>query len=128
MSLELSKEMLQVKGYLADAKLLVEQLVTTPGGSLIVEVARMLQQERHHGHKKSPEKGIAVHSKTTDRVMADARNHPQVPLMMSASDDEPVRERKSRPRKSKPTAVKKPAPKRKPDPRKKASKSKSRRR
>ena len=117
MSLELSKEMLMVQGYLGDAKLLVDQqlgkIAPERVGGVVVEIAKMLQQERHHIHKKAPPtpsaKSTQSSSPKTDQVMASARNNPQVPMMVSASDTEPA-PRKSRPRKIAPK-VRKPEPK-----------------
>lgn len=133
MSLELSKEMLQVKGHLADAKVLIENILGKPPLeahlAYVVEIARMLQLERHHTHKKAPSVKSTSSSPKTDRVMSEARNHPQVPMMVSAaSDDRPVRERKSRPRKATPKVrpPRKVESKRKPDPRKRPAKPRRR--
>jgi hypothetical protein len=103
MSLELSKEMLTVEGYIADARLITEKQLgrsitqcldsydSYPG--FVLEVAKLLQIERQHNlHKKprpekAPEK-VSVQRSGTDRVMSEARSNPQVPPMVSASDDD----------------------------------------
>jgi hypothetical protein len=94
MSLELSKEMVSVEGYLADARLLVEKQLGKPfppdtQAKFVIEVARMLQSERQHQpHKKSAQgKMVAPKRSDTDQVMSAARSHPQVPPMVSASTE-----------------------------------------
>lgn len=110
MSLELSKEMLMVQGYLGDAKLLVDQqlgkIAPERVGGVVVEIAKMLQQERHHIHKKAPPTALTTQSSSpkTDQVMASARNNPQVPMMVSASDTEPAPRKSPRIRKPKEVA------------------------
>jgi hypothetical protein len=153
MSLELSKEMLQVKGHLQDARVLVESVLGKPPGDIhigyVVEVARMLQQEYHHTHKKTPvvkevldqpkasshdtdpartlsrqsaRLSRTLKASTNDKVMTSARNNPQVPMLVSAPQGETTT-RKRKPRPSKPTPkVKKAEPK----PKKKASKPRRR--
>ena len=105
MSLELSKEMLMVQGYLGDAKLLVDQQLGKIAheriGVVIVEIAKMLQQERHHLHKKAPSVTTPSSSPKGDQVMESARNNPQVPLMVSASNEESTPRNTSRVRKPK---------------------------
>jgi hypothetical protein len=110
--LELSKEMLTVEGYLADAKLIAEKQLgkhinPDTNARFVIEIAQMLQTEHQHNlHKKPrPEK---VQEKATpsrrigvDRVMSEARSHPQVPPIVSASDDEvAVQPKRSHTRKS----------------------------
>lgn len=95
MSLELSKEMISVQGYLGDAKLLLEQQLGKVPADFwargIIEIARMLQQERHHLRKKVVDKGVdkvaATHLKA-NQVVENERRHPKVPPMISAHDDD----------------------------------------
>ena len=104
MSLELSKEMLAVKGYLSDARVLVEGVHLEMGRSTfagvtsspILEVARMLQIEQHQNkhHKKSkPESTTPVVPQkqvSSDSLMTRARKNPKLPPMVTADEDAPV--------------------------------------
>jgi hypothetical protein len=136
MSLELSKEMVSVQGYLADARLILDEkigkgLSVDSWGKSLIEIARMLQIERHYAqHSRkvaSDDKSASAPKQKTDQVMATARKHPQVPMMVSAPNIEPVRERKSRPRKASPM-LRNPEPKRRPTKRVEKRTSKPRRR
>lgn len=119
MSLELSKEMLTVKGYLGDARVLVEEKLGGGGApldiwaTLIIEVARMLQVERqHHSHKKpKPEISNPLPPiRNSDSLMSSARKHPKLPPMVS--DDEGVQEKPKRSHTRKTPVEVKPLPRR----------------
>lgn len=110
-SLELSKEMLAVKGYLGDARVIVEEQIgkgASPDtlAKIIIEVARMLQVERqHHPHKKlKPESPapapVLPRRLNSDSLMSTARKNPKLPPMVSADDDLPVQPKRSHTRKN----------------------------
>lgn len=139
MSLELSREMLAVKGYLGDARVLVEEQVGRSGNlgelGLIIEVARMLQVERqHHSHKKSKPEEVTPTAPakrvTSDSIMTRVRSHPNLPPMVSAEPEEtPVK--RSRPSKSRRAPIVKevqPSRPRKADPKRVTPKKTTRRR
>lgn len=111
--LDLSKEMVSVEGYLADARLIVEKRIGKLPYDLytktVIEVARLLQIERHH-KKPRTEKASTPKPPTTDQVMSSARANPQVPPMMSStpSEEEPKPVKRSHKKKA-PVEVK-PAP------------------
>lgn len=103
MSLELSRELLAVKGYLSDAKLLVNEQLGNQTSVLsdwysknVIEVARMLQIEQHQNkhHKKSkPESTTPVVPQkqvSSDSLMTRARKNPKLPPMVTADEDAPV--------------------------------------
>jgi hypothetical protein len=111
MSLELSKEMLTVEGYLTDASLIFENKVRSLGfrsleetwEKSIIEIAKMLQIERQHNlHKKpKPENSIPVPQRrlSSDSLMSSARKHPKLPPMVSA-DEVPAQPKRSHTRKT----------------------------
>jgi outer membrane biosynthesis protein TonB len=128
MSLELSKEMISVQGYLGDAKLLMSQQVGAvppdfwPRG--VIEIARMLQQERHHQRKKLVDKAGSVpltRSRSAQAVL-DARKNPQTPPVVSFDDDEPT----PKPRRKAAEPKKKVESKKKVEPKKKIAKPRRR--
>lgn len=107
MSLELSKEMVLVEGYLADARLLVEKQLGKPippdtQAKFIIEVARMLQIERQHHKKPKPESSTLIPPRrlNSDSVMSSARKNPKLPPMVSADEDVPVQSKRSHTRKT----------------------------
>lgn len=117
-SLELSKEMLSVEGYIADAKLIVEKQIGRHyqwehQAHLLIEIAKMLQAERSLHKKTSPVKIPKDQGK--DQVMSTARANPQVPLMVSSTPEE-VRPKRSHTKKPPVAEVAKPARVRKPKP------------
>jgi hypothetical protein len=132
MSLELSKEMISVQGYLRDAKLLMsQQLGNAPPDSyhrVVIEIARMLQQERHHQRKKlvSDKAGSAplTHSRSAQAVL-DARKNPQTPPVVSFDDDE-EEEPTPKPRRKKIESKRKIEPKKKAEPKKRVAKPRRR--
>jgi hypothetical protein len=107
MSLDLSKEMLTVEEYMADARLIVEdqlgKFIAPDIYAFVIEVARMLQIERQHNKKPRPKKApekVSVQCSRGDRLMSEARRNPQVPPMVSASDDEATQPKRSHTRKT----------------------------
>lgn len=98
-SLELSEEMLSVRGYLSDAKILVDEVFWKSVISsneyqvytgTIIEVARMLQMERTPKKvrvrpKSTPEKEKSNTSKqaSSDKLMSSVRAHPKLPPLVS---------------------------------------------
>jgi len=113
-SLELSKEMLTVEGYLTDARLIVEKqlgkrLPEEAWAKSIIEIARMLQIEHQHKLHKKPDGSTPVPPRrlNSDSVMSSARKNPKLPPMVSADEDVPVQPKRSHTRKT-PVEVKAP--------------------
>ena len=131
--LELSKEMISVESYLADAKLVVEkqfgrfvhlpaEVVTT----LTIEVARLIQLERQKQRKPRPEK-VPPKQPATDQLMSKARSNPQVPPMVHSSPEEVQAPPKRSHTRKAPVVVTPPPRVRKPKPKVESKKSSRRR-
>jgi hypothetical protein len=93
-SLALSSEMLAVKSYLSDARVLLDEqfgkgTFDCQYTKNVIEVARMLQAERANfkkGHPKSaPEKEKPTNPKqaSSDKLMSSVRANPKLPPLVS---------------------------------------------
>lgn len=116
--IDLSKETIAVRGYLQDARVILQEQVGDKvkpdvGATLIVEVARMIQHEHNHSSRKKPSVGSssAVKKPSIEDPVTVARRNPKPPPMVP-DIEVPVEPKRSRKR---------------PEPEKKRSKSSRRR-